>query len=101
MGKKGANLCYKASQDSFDSAIFWKKCLGQKENIVLVQTNYNSVIGGYMPDQWEETDGMIDSEGNRDFKVIKSGSPFLFYWVNDEIQIIKHRDDIIPKMRSD
>ncbi len=30
-----------------------------------------------------------------------SGKPFLFYWVNGQIQIIKHRDDEIPCMGSD
>ncbi len=34
-------------------------------------------------------------------KDIVSGKPFLFYWVDDEIQIIKHRHDEIPFMRSD
>ena len=100
MGKKGASPCYKASRDGFSSEIFWKKCLGQKETIVLVQTNFNSVIGGYMPEQWENTKVMKHSEGYLGYKVITSGSPFLFYWVNDEIEIIKHRDDQIPIMVS-
>ena len=30
-----------------------------------------------------------------------SGKPFLFYFLDDQIQIIKHRDDDIPFMRSD
>ena len=54
-----------------------------------------------MPEQWEDVSGMISSEGVPDWKDIKSGKPFLFYWVNDEIQIIKHRDDRIPCMKSD
>ena len=29
-----------------------------------------------------------------------SGSPFLFYWVNDQIQIIKNTDDRLPFMKS-
>ena len=28
-------------------------------------------------------------------------SQFLFYWVSDQLEIIKHRDDAIPFMRSD
>ncbi len=90
MGKQ-ASLRYKASQHGFSSEVLWEKCLGQKETIVLVQTHLNSVIGGYMPEQWEDTG----------VKEIKSGKPFLFYWVNDEIQIIKLRDDEIPYMGSD
>jgi hypothetical protein len=69
----------------------WKKCLGQKETIVLVQTNLNSVIGGYCPDQWKDTTGWFSNDID-----ITSGKPFLFYWVNDEIQIIKQRYDQIP-----
>ena len=98
MGKNKASLLYKASRDRFSSSIFWKKCLGKKETIVFAQTNYNSVIGGYMPEQWEDTTGMKDSYFG--LKVITSGSPFLFYLVNDEIEIMKHRDDQIPLMRS-
>ena len=102
MGKKGTpKLLYKASRDGFNSSVLWEKCLGQKETITLVQTNFSTVIGGYNPDQWEDTTGMTDSEGDKDYKDITSGKPFLFYWVNDQIQIIKHRDDKIPVMRSD
>ena len=66
-----------------------------------MQTNRNSVIGGYCPDQWEDTTGMENSLGLSDYKDIVSGKPFLFYWVNGQIQIMKHRDDEIPFMGSD
>ncbi len=98
---KETKLLYKASRDGFSSEIFWEKCLGQKETIALVQTDLNSVIGGYCPDQWEDTTGKKNSVGDSDYKDILSGSPFLFYWVTDQIQIIRHRDDQIPYMRSD
>ncbi len=78
-----------------------QKCLGQQETIVLVKTDKNSVIGAYMPDQWEDTTDKKGSDGCKGFKDIVSGKPFLFYWVNGQIQIIKHRDDDIPFMRSD
>ena len=53
MGKKGTpELLYKASIDGHSPQVLWEKCLGQNETIVLVQTNLNSVIGGYMPEQW-------------------------------------------------
>ena len=65
-----------------------------------MQTNFNSVIGGYNPDRWEDTTGKKCS-GSSDCKDITSGKPFLFYWVNDQIEIIKHRDDKIPTMSSD
>ena len=97
---KEAKLVYKASQHGFSSEVLWQKCIGYKETIVLVQTNFNSVIGGYCPDQWEDTTDMKDSDGDSGYKDIVSGKPFLFYWVNGQIQIIKHRDDEIPSMGS-
>ncbi len=51
-----------------------------------------------MPEQLEDTTRMKDSRGWSDFKEITSGSPFLFYWVNDQIEIIKHRADKIARM---
>ncbi len=53
-----------------------------------------------MPEQWEDTTGKKCSRGYSDRKDIASGSPFLFYWVNGEIQIIKHRGGRIPCMGS-
>ena len=66
-----------------------------------MQTNFNKVIGGYNPDQWEETTGMKSFDGFLDYKGITSGSPFLFYWANDQIEIIKHQNYKIPIMKSD
>ena len=66
-----------------------------------MQTDKNSVIGGYMSDQWEDTTGKKNSYDWSDCKDIVSGKPFLFYWVNGQIQIIKHSDDRIPLMGSD
>ena len=62
MGKE-VNLVYKASQDGYSSDVFWKKCVGQEETIVVVKTDKNSVIGGYCPDQWEDTRGKKNSDG--------------------------------------
>ncbi len=64
-----------------------------------MKTNFNTVIGGYTPDQWENT--TVRSSSWIDYtKNITSGLPFLFYWVNDKIEIIKHREDVIPYMGS-
>ncbi len=82
---KEAKLVYKASQDGSSSEVLWQKCLGYKETIVLVKTDQNSVIGGYCPDQWEDTTDMKSSKGILDRKDIVSGKPFLFYWVNGQI----------------
>ena len=100
MGKQ-ANLLYKASRDGSNSKAFWKKCLGQKETIVLVKTDLNSVIGCYCPDQWEDTTFKENSEGELGWKDVVSGKPFLFYFLEGQIQMIKHRDDEIPDMGSD
>ena len=99
MGKKGtAKLLYKASRDGYNSSVLWEKCLDQNETITLVQTDLNSVIGGYMPEQWEDTTGQKNEFSFSDWKEITSGFPFLFYWVGDEIEIIKYRADKIPYM---
>ncbi len=70
MGKK-ASLRYKASKDGFSLKVLWEKCLGQEETIVLVQTDQNSVIGGYCPDQWENTWGKKGPNGQSNEKKIK------------------------------
>ena len=86
LGKKGTpELLYKASRDGFSSKALWKKCKGQNETIALVQTNFNTVIGGYNPDQWEDTTGMKTENNFYGTKHITSGKPFLFYWLNDQI----------------
>ena len=77
MGRQ-ASLRYKASRDGTSSEVLWEKCLGQKETIVLIKTDENTIIGGYMPDQWEDTTGMKNSKGDSGRKDIVSGSPFLF-----------------------
>ena len=79
----------------------WEKCLGQKETIVLVQTDFNSVIGCYCPDQWEDTTGRKCSLGISNSKNIVSRNPFLFYFLDDQIQIMKYRSDVILSMGSD
>ena len=89
MGKKGTpELLYKASRDGFSSEVLWEKYLNQNETITLVQTNLNSVIGAYNPDRWEDTTGKKDRVWE-DYKDIVSGKAFLFYWVDDQIQILK------------
>ena len=95
MGKQ-ANLLYKASRDGSSSKVFWKKCLGQKETIVLVKTDKGSVIGGYCPDKLEDTTHKKVSLSVIGWKNIVSGKPFLFYFLEGQIQMIKHRDDEIP-----
>ena len=101
MGINGeASLLYRGSRDGFRSETLWDKCQSQKETITLVKTDLNSVIGCYCPDQWEDTSGMESTSGSVSWKDIVSGKPFLFYFLADQIEIIKHRDDRIPIIRS-
>jgi hypothetical protein len=67
--------------------------------MTLVKTSDEKVIGFYCPDKWENTTG-LKSTFNLKSKDITSGSPFLFYCLDDQIQIMKHRDDRIPTMIS-
>ena len=59
------------------------------------------MIGFYCPDKWENTSRKRDSYGDAGWKEIVSGKPFLFYCLNNQIQIIKHREDQSPSMASD
>ncbi len=64
-----------------------------------MQTDKNSVIGGYMPEEWEDT---TDKErGIPSCKNIFSGTPFLFFFLDDQIQIINHIYGKIPYLASD
>ena len=86
LGKnKEAQLLYKASRDGYSRDTFLKKCKNHNNTIILLKTNFNTVIGGYCPDKWVETTGMKDSLNQPDFKDIVSGKPFLFYFEGDQI----------------
>lgn len=93
MNKKEANLLYLSSKDGLDSKILWTKCQNHSETVTILKTDQDSVIGFYCPDKWEETTGKEDSAGIGDFKDIIGGKPFLFYFLDKKIEIIKHRDD--------
>ncbi len=102
LGKNGeAELLYQASRYGIRSETLWDKCINHKETIALVQTDLNSVIGCYCPDNWKNTKAMKNYSGFPDFKNITSGKPFLFYYIDNQIQIIKHKDDQTPRIGSD
>jgi len=65
-----------------------------------VKDNLNSVIGVYCPDKWVDTTGKKDTYGYLNFKDIIFSKPLLFYCLDDKIEIIKHRVDKRPNMRS-
>ena len=56
------------------------------------------MIGFYCPEKWENTTGKKCSEGHSDLKDVLNGKPFLFYFLDNKIEIIKHKDDKIPKI---
>jgi len=58
LGKNGkAELVYKANRDGHNKETLWTKCKNHNETITLIQTDLNSVIGCYCPDQWKDTTG--------------------------------------------
>jgi hypothetical protein len=92
LGKNGkAELLHKASRDGNRPETFWDKCKNHKETITLVQTDLNSVIEFYCPDKWEDTTKKYDLKRDKGWKNIKSGKPFIFYFLNNEIEIIKYK----------
>ncbi len=83
LGKyRETELVFKASRDSFNNETFWAKCENHKETITLISTNLNTVIGCYCPDKWENTKGKKDCVLSNS-KMIVSGKPFLFYFMDD------------------
>ena len=66
----------------------------------MLNTNFNSVIGFYCPEKWKDTTHKKDSLGDEGWKDIKKGKPFLFYFLDEQIQIIKLREDVRPFMAS-
>ena len=68
--------------------------------MTLVKTTDEKVIGFYCPDKWENTIGLKSSSCNLNYKDIIGGNPFLFYCLDNQILIIKQKDDKIPTMIS-
>ncbi len=66
----------------------------------MVKTYLHSVIGCYCPGKWENTTGKISTIDLVDYKDIVEGKPFLFYFLDGKIEIIKHRFDVVPSMIS-
>ena len=61
LGKHGeAVLLYRASKDGLKKETLWTKCQSHKETMTLVKTDYNSVIGFYCPEKWEDTESKKD-----------------------------------------
>ena len=64
LGKNGeSELLFRVSRDEFTPETLWAKCKNNRETIVLVSTDLNSVIGCYCPEKWEDTKGKKNSEG--------------------------------------
>ena len=59
IGKNGAaELLYHSNRDGLSSETLWKKCENHNETITLVQTDFNSVIGFYCSEKFENTTNM-------------------------------------------
>ena len=58
-------------------------------------------LGFYCPEKWEDTTYKKSSYGVEGWKNIVSGKLFLFYCLDDQILIIKHRDNKLPFILSE
>lgn len=71
-------MFYSIKNDGWNQELFWKRAKKYKYSIVLVKTNYEKIIGGYMTDHWQEAICRdVDEE------------TCLFYFDNDEIKICR------------
>ena len=61
----------------------------------MIKTDDNTVIGLYSADKWEDTN-KIDGK----YKNCVGGKPFLFYCLDNKIEMITHRDDKTPSIGS-
>ena len=83
-------LFYSIKNDGWNQELFWERAKKYKYSIVLVKTNYDKIMGGYMTDHWQEAICKdIDEE------------TYLFYFDNDEIKICRQQPDVKAEMFSD
>ncbi len=59
------------------------------------------MIGNFNPRKWQDTSKMQNIAGWKGYTDIKNGKPFLFCFVNNKIEIMNHKEDQIPGLRSD
>ncbi len=64
-----------------------------------MQTDLESIIGFFCKNKWEDTSKMTNSHNEIGWK--DADNPFLFYFSEEKIEIIKHREDMIPTIVSD
>ena len=57
-------LLYRASEHNFEVGAFHDLCDGKSDTIVLVMTNFDKIIGGYTPIQWNS---IKDGDGLGEF----------------------------------
>ena len=95
MGKSNSVLLYRSSRDGLNSLTFWTKCQSHEETIALIKTDLGNVIGFYWPEKWEDTTNIKSHFDLIGWKFVVSGKPlpFLFYFLDGKIEIIKHREN--------
>ena len=50
--------------------------------MTFIKTDHQTIIGGYCPDRWKETNSFFGDDLE---KPIKNGHPFLFFFKNNNI----------------
>ena len=69
-------------------------CKNFSSTLVLFKTNHNKFIGLYSPDTWVQT-----PPEKKDFT--NANKTIQFYYSDQDLKIIKDKDDKIPGMTSD
>ena len=69
----------------------------------MIKTDLGAVIGCYWPEKWKDTTNMTSSDRGIGWRNVVSGKPmpFLFYYLDGKIELIKHRENKTPGMKSE
>ena len=67
VGKKIENissfkLLYRASEHNFSSAQFHQKCDDKPNTLVIVQTEFDKIVGGFTAKSWNQSGSYVQNE---------------------------------------
>lgn len=60
----------------------YERCFGYVQTVVLVKTNYDKIIGAYMPDQW----------GQAEYREVFNGKTLQFFFADDQLKVCTLKD---------
>jgi hypothetical protein len=69
-------MLYSTKINGWNQPLFWEKCKNHKYTVVVIRTNYDKIIGGYMTDTWKKTN----------YKFVDEPT-FIYYFDKEEIKI--------------